>query len=188
MLSLGSDLDTLFFYVHINPSKYISAGFNVGLIIISLYQSYHYDFDITIQYQLPPKPCLFREWSIISFRECLTHWGRYKNGRQFPDDIFKCIFVDEKVWIFLKISLKFVSKFRIYNIPALAQIMAWRRSGDKPLLEQTMVSLLTHICVTLPQWVNIRANFGNMYADWALFVALISDRVPHWHWPSISVG
>ena len=39
------------------------------------------------------------------------------------------------------------------NIPALVQIMAWRRPGDKPLSEPMMVGLLTHICVTRPQWV-----------------------------------
>ena len=32
--------------------------------------------------------------------------------------------------------------------------MAWCRSGDKPLSEPMMVNLLTHICVTRPQWVN----------------------------------
>ena len=32
--------------------------------------------------------------------------------------------------------------------------MAWRRSGDKPLSEPMMVRLLTHICITRPQWVN----------------------------------
>ena len=32
--------------------------------------------------------------------------------------------------------------------------MAWRRPGAKPLSEPMMVSLLTHICVTRPQWVN----------------------------------
>ena len=31
--------------------------------------------------------------------------------------------------------------------------MAWRRSGDKPLSEPVVVNLLTHICVTRPQWV-----------------------------------
>ena len=31
--------------------------------------------------------------------------------------------------------------------------MAWRRPGDKPLSEQMMVSLPTHIFVTRPQWV-----------------------------------
>ena len=32
--------------------------------------------------------------------------------------------------------------------------MAWRLPGDKPLSEPMMVSLLTHVCVTQPQWVN----------------------------------
>ena len=33
--------------------------------------------------------------------------------------------------------------------------MAWRRPGDKPLSGPMVVSLLTHICVTRPQWVKI---------------------------------
>ena len=35
----------------------------------------------------------------------------------------------------------------------MIQILAWRRPGDKPLSEPMIVSLLTHICVTRPQWV-----------------------------------
>ena len=77
-----------------------------------------------------------------------------EKGRHFADDIFKRIFVNENVWIPIKISLKFVPKGPINSIPALVQIMAWRRSGDKPLSEPMIVSLLTHICVTRPQWVN----------------------------------
>ena len=76
------------------------------------------------------------------------------NRRHFADDIFKCIFLKENVGIPTKISLKFVPKGPINNIPALVQIMDWRRPGDKPLSEPMMVSLLTHICVTRPQWVN----------------------------------
>ena len=74
------------------------------------------------------------------------------NRRHFADDIFKCIFENENEWISPRISLKFVPKVRINNIPAVVQIMAWRRPGDKPLSEPMMVSLLTHICVTQPQW------------------------------------
>ena len=77
-----------------------------------------------------------------------------RNEQYFADDIFKPIFVNENVWISIKISLKFVPKGPINNIPALVPIMAWRRSGDKPLSEAMMVSLPTHICVTWPQWVN----------------------------------
>ena len=77
-----------------------------------------------------------------------------ENGPHFADDIFKCIFVNENLWIPLKISLKFVPKGPINNIPSLVQIMAWRRTGDKPLSEPMMVRLPTYICVTWPQWVN----------------------------------
>ena len=77
-----------------------------------------------------------------------------QNGRHFPDDICKCIFLNENIWIPIRFSLKFVPEGPINNIPALVQIMAWRRPGDKPLSEPTLVSLLTHICITRPQWVN----------------------------------
>ena len=42
-----------------------------------------------------------------------------QDGRHFPDDIFKCIFLNENVLISIKISLKFVPKGQINNIPAL---------------------------------------------------------------------
>ena len=77
-----------------------------------------------------------------------------QNGHLFPDNIFKWMFLNENIWISLRISLKFVPRVRIDNIPALVQIMTWRRAGDKPLSEPMMVCLLMHICVTQPQWVN----------------------------------
>ena len=76
-----------------------------------------------------------------------------QNERHFAYDIFKCIFLNENVWISIKISLKFVPKGLINNVPALVQIMAWRRPGDKPLSEAMMVNLPTHICDSRPQWV-----------------------------------
>ena len=82
-----------------------------------------------------------------------------QNGCQFPDNIFKCILLNENKWIAIEISLKFVPKGPINNIPALVQIMAWHRPGDKPLSAPMMVSLLTHICVTLPQWVKSLCYF-----------------------------
>ena len=76
-------------------------------------------------------------------------------GGHFPDDVFKCIFLNENIWISIKISLKFVTKGPINNIPASVQIMAWRRRGDKPLSEPMMVRLPTYLCVTRPQWVKL---------------------------------
>ena len=77
-----------------------------------------------------------------------------QNRRHFRDGIFQCIFLSEDAWIPIKIPLKFVPKGSINNIPTLVQIIAWRRPDDKPLSELMTVSLLTHICVTRPHWVN----------------------------------
>ena len=82
----------------------------------------------------------------------VDYWisGLYLAGvaaAHFPDDIFECIFLIEDVKISIKISLKFVPKGPISNIPALVQKMAWRRPGQKPLSETMMVNLLTHICM-----------------------------------------
>ena len=58
-------------------------------------------------------------------------------------DNFKCIFfLNEKDRILIRISLKFVSRSLIDNKPALAHVMAWRRTGDKPLPEP-MLTLVT---------------------------------------------
>ena len=74
-----------------------------------------------------------------------------QNSRLFANDIFKRIFLNENNRISIKISLNFVPKGLINNIPALVLIMAWRRPGDKPSSEPMLVSSLRHICVTRPQ-------------------------------------
>ena len=69
---------------------------------------------------------------------------------------FQMHFLEWKVWVSLKISPKFVLFLRVQLtiFQHFFQIMAWRRPGDKPLSDTMMVSLMTHICVTRPQWVN----------------------------------
>ena len=49
------------------------------------------------------------------------------------DNIFKCISLNEKFYILIKISLKFVPKGPIDYNPASVEIMAWRPIGNKPL-------------------------------------------------------
>ena len=53
----------------------------------------------------------------------------------FQTTFSNAFFFYENVWISIKLSLKFVPKGPINNIPALVKIMAWRRQGDKPLSE-----------------------------------------------------
>ena len=85
----------------------------------------------------------------------LTHWGRDKMA-DISQTIFSNVFSSMKM---LEFRLQFhwslfTDKGPINKIPALVQIMAWRRPGDKPLSEPMLVNLSTQICVTRPQWVN----------------------------------
>ena len=61
-----------------------------------------------------------------------------QNKRHIADDVFKCNFWNENVRISITISLKFVPKGPFNIFPALVQIMAWRRTGEKPLSEPKM--------------------------------------------------
>ena len=72
----------------------------------------------------------------------LTHLPLDKMAANLADDIFNRIFLNENVWISIKISLKFVRKDPIDDKPALVQVMAWCRTGYKPLPEP-MLALFT---------------------------------------------
>ena len=65
-----------------------------------------------------------------------------RKGRHFPDDIFKWIFVNENAWISIEISLKFVPRGPINNIPPLVQMMALHPLGDNPLSESMMANII----------------------------------------------
>ena len=58
-----------------------------------------------------------------------------QNGHRFADHTFKRISLNENVIFSITIPLKFVPKGPINNIPALVQIMDWRRIGDMSLSE-----------------------------------------------------
>ena len=81
-------------------------------------------------------------------------WRSRRNDRHLADDhLFSWMKI---YWCEFKFHWSFFPKGPINNIPALDQIMAWRQPGDKPLSDPRMFSLMTHIWVTRPQWVNKR--------------------------------
>ena len=101
-----------------------------------------------------------------------------QNGCHFADDTFNRIFVNDNIWILIKISLKCIPKGPINNIPTLVQIMAWRRPGDKPLSELMMVSLRTHICVTRPHWVKLGwkgFNYKHGKVEWYVRLTQVGE-------------
>ena len=86
--------------------------------------------------------------------------------------------LNESIWISIEISLKFVPKGPINNIPALVQIMAWHRPGDKPLSEPMLVCLLMHLCVTRPQWVNILLSMKTISCHQSLLLTMGDNLCP----------
>ena len=63
---------------------------------------------------------------------CPTPW---KNGRHLADEIIKWIVVNENGYIVITIALKFVPRGPVDIKKALLQVIAWRRTDDKPLPE-----------------------------------------------------
>ena len=64
-----------------------------------------------------------------------TLWQR-QNGRDFANNIIKCIFVNENAHILIKFHWSLFPRVKINNIPALVQIMAWRPPGENHYLNQ----------------------------------------------------
>ena len=123
--------------------------------IFNAYHAYHLKSIMLYQPHINLAPVLTSRWVkqlsinlslFVARQKSLTHLPLEKNGRRFADDIFECIFMTEKLCILIRISLKFVPKCLIDNIPASVQVMAWRLTRDKPLYEPMMTQFLTHIC------------------------------------------
>ena len=121
IMEIDISLYRIWLLIHAQPQRAFPLTLGRGWVITSRYFI---------------EPCLDLHAGFNSLRP-------RQNRRHFADDIFKCIFLNENIWIAIKISLKFVPKGPINNISALVQIMAWRRPGDKPLSEPMMVILPT---------------------------------------------
>ena len=88
----------------------------------------------TLEY-IRGKPITDATWSPgMSF----THLPLDKMSTILADGIFKSIFMNENYRILIQISLKSVPRSPISNKPALIQVMAWCRTGPKPLPEPMM--------------------------------------------------
>ena len=57
-----------------------------------------------------------------------------QHGHHFPDDIFRCIFLNENIWIAINISLSIVPKGPIDNIPAFGS-----NNGLAPVRQQAII-------------------------------------------------
>ena len=78
----------------------------------------------------------------------------------------------------IKISLKFVPKGPINNIPALVQIMAWRRTGDKPLSEPMMTRrIYMYASLGLNE---LKGPCDQMLTHWGRGISNAAELCQHW--------
>ena len=98
---------------------------------------------------------------------------------------FNCIFLNESGKIPIQISLKCVPRSPIDNKPVLVQVMAWRRTGAKPLPEPIIPVHYAYMRHQGKIWVDIswsirpgsewaqswqhRANFGPFLLRYVMF-------------------
>ena len=131
------------------------------------------------QYMKSFLTCQFLTWPFMDKTTfSLTHRGRDKMASTF-NIILKWISLNENVWILIKMSLNFVCRRPINNIPALVEVMAWCRPGDKPLSEPMMVRLPTHIWVTQPQWLKISRKVF-IWNIWLHGIIWINIQINSW--------
>ena len=91
--------------------------------------------------------------SVSEIHSFLNTLRSRQDGRHFPDDIFKCIFVNGNWCILITISLKYVRKGPIYNNSALVQIMALVPNRRQAIIWTNDDLLWWRICTSRPQWV-----------------------------------
>ena len=123
--------------------------------------------------------------SIISW----PHWSPDKVAAIFQTT-FSNAFLNENVWISIKVSLNFGP---INSIPALVQIMAWRRIGDKSLSE-AITPLLADAYMRHPasiskpiRYPNTRVHQQPQHGPWGISVPMSSRRQDVNFQPHLSV-
>ena len=149
-LTKASDSELWFFFMHAwtNSSANNQDGHDLGCHCV------HYDVtvicDIWGVFVSSTWSLLFVLSVLLCFMQYHVIWGHVIMvlhciklispwTKHFTDNIFKCIFINEKC-ISIRISLKYIPKGSINNKWSLVQVMAWHRTGDKPLPEP----VLTH--------------------------------------------
>ena len=104
------------------------------------------------------KCCL---WHGISFYNLYIHKIGNKmvnplrltqNDSNFIDDIFKFSFLHENVTVWFKFCRNLFPNGPIDNEQALAQIMGWYQTDNKPLSEP-MIAYSNDVCILWPWWV-----------------------------------
>ena len=117
------------------------------------------------------KGTAMRNMRLQILRALLTLIAAETKWSLFADETIKRISLNGNVRISINMSLQFVLKGPINNIPALVRMMAWRCPGNKPLSEPITVYRRIYASLGLNEM-----NNGN-YFDWGCAVLNIGTMI-----------
>ena len=135
---------------------------------------------------------------MVSFIHPFNTFRPRQNGCHIADAIYKCIFLNENVWISIRISLKFVSKGPINNKSALVQVMYWHWIDINPLL-RPLITWTTDTSIILWSFKIIFINICRWFLSitWEycmfkflwffIFIKLQPSAAPPYWWSNAKV-
>ena len=133
-----------------------------------------------------PVPSLWN-WNVSCFFKIIqaTHWGRQK-----IDAILKTIFWNTFYWMKMYwLPLKLHCNIFLMDQLTISHhwFRWWRgRPSNKPFFEPMMIILLTHVCITRPQWVKTAHKTIPSYDTTIVFSVEVQSACP-WFPSSIPV-
>ena len=117
--------------------KYLCSAAVKSISILTKWQIFDGRFRVNGTFGFPAL-ITSRRMSLRSL-DCRCYWlTSAQNGHHFVDDIFNNILWIENNFILIEILFKFVPDGPIDKKLALVQVMAWCRTGTKPLSEPMM--------------------------------------------------
>ena len=114
---------------------------------------------------------------LLQFNNVLTHWGQDK-CTNLETTSGNYLFI-ESCCIIIQISLIFVCNGSIDNSLSLVQIMVVTKTSHD--LSWLCPCLLTHICVTWPQWLHPSTHKNALWYHTAGTVLVEVMAFPWWH-------
>ena len=98
---------------------------------------------------------------IINASCCLKTMRPRQDCRHFQDAIFKSFFVKENIWISIQILLKCVPGVKLTIFQHWFRKWLGAEQVARHYFNRCLYALLSHICVTRPQWVFKKSEFDN---------------------------
>ena len=144
-----------------------------------LSNDYHIKFLISVYSQLFHPIALKNIYtSNYSVVELINALRPRQHGHHFADGTYKCSFLNGNVWILIQNFTEAFSESPTNYIPALVLIMAWGRTGEKPL-SKPMMALFSDAYMLHSDSISLKIPFNLLSQDFHIkwFISAYSSQL-----------